>query len=571
MKDGRCFSAMIPVPKEVDVLVLGSGAGGMTAALSAAILGLDALLVEKAAVLGGTTARSAGSVWIPNSRHALETDSTDNALTYLRNALGNRLRESLVMAFLRGGPEMIAFLEDQTSVAFRAYAHHPDYLATLEGATLSGRVLEPVPFDAAVLGSRLANLRKPLPEFMLFGGMMVDRTDIGHLLNAGKSIASMRHVARLVGRYAADRLRFGRGARLVMGNALIGRLYHSLLKRDVPILTSTAPLSLIEEKGRILGAVLENSNGTHELRCRRGVILATGGFSGNAVRRRELMPAALCAHTPVVETATGDGISLAEPAGGYLGAEYSSNGFWAPISLRTRPDGSRAVFPHLVLDRGKPGLIAVNPDGMRFVSEATNYHLFVEAMFAELQERPGEQCFLVCDDDFIGKYGLGMVRPRRLNLRRSVADGYAVRADSLVDLAARLRVPPAALAATVARHNTFAANGIDEDFGKGSDAYQRNLGDPAHGPNPCIGPLAKPPFYAVRIYPGDIGTSCGLVTNEHAQVLRKDGTCVTGLYACGNDMNSIMAGTYPGPGITLGPAMAFGFIAARHAAGSPLP
>jgi succinate dehydrogenase/fumarate reductase flavoprotein subunit len=560
---------MISVPKEVDVLVLGSGAGGMTAVLCAAALGLDVLLVEKAAVLGGTTARSAGSVWIPNSRHAPATDSPDNALTYLRNALGNRLDESLTAAFLRAGPEMIAFLEDRTSVKFRAYAHHPDYLATLEGATLSGRVLEPVPFDAAVLGSRLADLRKPLPEFMLFGGMMVDRTDVGHFLNAGKSVASMRHVARLVARYAADRLRFGRGARLVMGNALVARLYHSLLERDVAILTSTAPLRLIEEQGRILGAVLKNASGTHELRCRRGVILATGGFSGNAALRKQLMPAALCAHTPVVETATGDGLSLAEPAGGHLGAQHASNGFWAPVSLRTRPDGSQAVFPHLVLDRGKPGLIAVNPDGVRFVSEATNYHLFVEAMFVELRERPSQPCFLICDDDFIAKYGLGMVRPRRLNLRRSVADGYVVRADSLGDLAARLRIPPAALAATVARHNTFAASGIDEDFGKGSDAYQSNLGDPAHGPNPCIGPLAKPPFYAVKIYPGDIGASCGLVTNEHAQVLRQDGTGVTGLYACGNDMNSIMAGVYPGPGITLGPAMTFGFIAARHAAGRP--
>jgi succinate dehydrogenase/fumarate reductase flavoprotein subunit len=560
---------MSAVPKEVDVLVLGSGAGGMTAAVTAATLGLDVLLVEKADVLGGTTARSAGSVWIPNSRHAPASDGPDKALAYLRNALGNRLDEPLVAAFLRAGPEMIAFLEDRTSVAFRPYAHHPDYLATLEGATLSGRALEPVPFDAAVLGARLAKLRKPLPEFMLLGGMMVDRTDIGHLLNAGNSLASLCHVAGLVGRYAIDRVRFGRGARLVMGNALIGRLYHSLLERGVPILTSTTPLRLIEEQGRVLGAVLENSSGPQEVRCRRGVILATGGFSRNAALRKELTPAALCLHSPVVETATGDGITLAGGAGGYLGTHHASNSFWAPISLRTRPDGSQAVFPHLVLDRGKPGLIAVNSDGARFVSEATNYHLFCEAMFAELRGRAAEPCFLICDDDFITKYGLGMVRPRRLNLRKLVAEGYVVRANSLADLAAGLRLPAPTLAATVARHNTFAATGVDEDFGKGSDAYQRNLGDPAHKPNPCIGSLTKPPFYAVRIYPGDIGASCGLVTNEYAQVLRKDGSSVAGLYACGNDMNSIMAGTYPGPGITLGPAMAFGFVAARHAARDP--
>jgi succinate dehydrogenase/fumarate reductase flavoprotein subunit len=556
------------VPKEVDLLVLGSGAAGMTAALTASLLELDVLLVEKAAVVGGTTARSAGSVWIPNTRHAPASDSMGETLTYLRNALGNRLRDTMISAFLRAGPEMIAFLEDNTEVAFRPYAHHPDYLATLDGATLSGRALEPVPFDAVVLGSHFADIRAPLPEFMLLGGMMVDRTDIGHLLNARNSFASLRHVARLVARYAAARLRFKRGTRLVMGNALVGRLYHSLLARGVPVLASTQALRMIEQNGRVRGAVLQAADGTHEVHCRRGVVLATGGLSRDAALRRSLMPAALCADSPVVDTATGDGRRLAEPAGGHVGAQHASTGFWSPVSLRRRRDGSQAVFPHLVLDRGKPGLIAVNPDGKRFVSEATNYHLFTEAMFAELRGRAEQACFLICDDDFIGKYGLGMVRPRRINLRGAIADGYVVRADTLADLAARLQLPPDALAATVARHNEFAATGIDADFGKGSDAYQRNLGDAAHTPNPCIGALAKPPFYAVRIYPGDIGASAGLVTNEHAQVLRPDGTEVEGLYACGNDMDSIMAGIYPGPGITLGPAMTFGFIAARHAAGS---
>ena len=253
---------MVSLPREVDVLVLGSGAGGMTAALTAATLGLDVALVEKAAVLGGTTARSAGSVWIPNSRHAPVTDSPDNALRLSAQRARQSAARVVRLAFLRAGPEMVAFLEDRTTVAFRPYAHHPDYLATLEGATLSGRALEPVPFDAAVLGPRLADLRMPLPEFMLFGGMMVDRTDIGHLLNARRSIASMRHVAKLVARYAVDRLRFGRGARLVMGSALVGRLYQSLLRRDVVILTSTHALRLIEENGRVVGAELKSASGT---------------------------------------------------------------------------------------------------------------------------------------------------------------------------------------------------------------------------------------------------------------------------------------------------------------------
>ncbi len=553
-------------PGVVDVLVLGSGAGGMTAALTASVLGLDTLLVEKAEVLGGTSALSAGSVWIPNSRHAPRDDDPRDAATYLHEALGNHYQDSLIEAFLRAGPQMIDFLADNSDVAFRAYPYHPDYLATLKGARLSGRALEPLPFYAAALGQELRRLRKPIPEFTLFGGMMVDRTDIGHLLNANKSVGSAWHATKLVARYLADAVRFGRGARLVMGNALVGRLYHSLRKRRVEVLTATTVRGLTAGEGGVGGAILQRGEETFEVRCRRGVILATGGFSRNPVLRRQLMPASLGVESPVAESVTGDGLALAAPFGGHLGSQRSSNSFWAPVSLRTRADGSTAVFPHLVLDRGKPGLIAVNPAGVRFVSEATNYHLFVEAMFAELERHAAGNCFLICDDEFIAKYGLGMVRPRRLNLRAAITEGYLVQANSIAELAERLGLPGEALAQTVAGHNGFAVTGIDTDFAKGSDAYQRNLGDAGHRPNPCIGLLAKPPFYAVKIVPGDIGASCGLVTDAHAQVLRADGSRIAGLYACGNDMNSIMRGIYPGPGITLGPAMTFGYIAARHAA-----
>jgi succinate dehydrogenase/fumarate reductase flavoprotein subunit len=549
--------------RHIDLLVLGGGAAGMTAALTAAVLGLDVQLVEKTDVVGGTSARSAGSVWVPNSRHSPPgSDSPENAWRYLRAVLGNGLDETRVRAFLAAAPEMVAFLEDNTAVALRAYAHHPDYRATLEGATLSGRVLEPVPFDASVLGSDFAKLRPPLPEFMLLGGMMVDRADIGHLLNAGRSFASLRHDAGLVARYATDRLRFARGTRLVMGNALVARLYYSLLQRRVPILLSTDTLSLTQSDGRITGAVLQ-SGGTRIAVRSRGVVLATGGFSHNAEMRQRLLPPAVSAHSPVAEGAQGDGITLGEHAGGCLSIG-EGNGFWSPVSLRRRRDGSIAVFPHLVLDRGKPGLIAVDSRGRRFVSEAVDYHRFAEAML--LASSPGQPCFLICDDAFIAKYGLGMVRPRRINLRRALADGYVRQAHTLEALAQAIGVPAEALAHTVARHNGFARTGVDEDFGKGSDAYQQNLGDPLHRPNRCIGPIDKPPFYALAIYASDIGTSCGLRTNEFAQVLRADVSPISGLYACGNDMASIMAGAYPGPGITIGPGMTFAFIAARHVA-----
>jgi succinate dehydrogenase/fumarate reductase flavoprotein subunit len=489
-------------------------------------------------------------------------------LRYLHAVLGNRLDETRVRAFLGAAPEMVSFLEDNTAVAFRAYAHHPDYRATLEGATLSGRVLEPVPFDASVLGKEFTRLHPPLPEFMVLGGMMVDRTDIGHLLNATRSFASLRHSVGLFARYGADRVRFPRGARLVMGNALVARLYYALLQRRVPILFATQTLSLTQATGRTTGALLQRNGTRITVRSRGGVVLATGGFSQNGAMRRRLLPAALCAHSPVAEGAQGDGIELGQAAGARLSSsdDGAVNGFWSPVSLRRRRDGSLAVFPHLVLDRGKPGVIAIDPRGRRFVSEAIDYHRFAAAMVTALAGASERPCFLLCDDAAMAKYGLGMVRPGRIKLRQALQEGYLTQAPTLEALAQAIGIPGEALAQTVARHAGFARTGVDEDFGKGSDAYQRNLGDPHHGPNPCIGAIDKPPFYALPIHPSDIGTSCGLVTDEFARVLRDDASPVAGLYACGNDMASIMAGAYPAPGITIGPGMTFGFIAARHAA-----
>jgi len=554
--------------REVDLVVLGAGAGGMAAALTAATLGLEVVLLEKAAVAGGTTAISAGSVWVPNSRHDQPDDSVERARTYLQATVGDRLRPELCEAFLARGPEMVAYLEDNSEVRFRAYAYHPDYLATAEGATLKGRVLEAVPFDGRRLGRNLGLLRRPLPEFTLFGGMMVDRTDIGHLLNANRSFRSLRHALGLVGRYGLDRLRWPRGTRLVMGNALAGRLLFSALRSGVELRTGTAVSGLIETDGRIDGVVLPDGR---RLLARRGVVLATGGFSRHPELRRRLLPEPVAEHSPLVESVTGDGVDLGLDAGGRLGEGHAEASFWAPMSTRRRADGSTAVFPHFVLDRGKPGLIAVDRTGRRFLNEATTYSLFGQAMYAANRERPCIPCFFVCDHPFVLKYGLGMVRPRGLNLAGAVADGYVTRADSVADLARALGIDPAALEDSVARNNRYAADGFDPEFGKGGDAYQRNLGDPAHGPNPCLGPIATPPYYAIRVQPGDIGASVGLVTDADARVLDSGGRPVPGLYACGNDMDSMMAGIYPGPGITIGPAMTFGWIAARHAARSNAP
>lgn len=547
--------------------MLGAGAGGMTAALTGSLLGLEVELLEKAEVVGGTTAISAGSVWVPNSHHAPPgSDSLEQARRYLGAVVGDRLRPALCDAFLTSGPEMVRFLEAYAGIRLRAYRHHPDYLADAPGATLAGRVLEPIPFDARRLGGHFRLLRDPMPEFTLLGGMMVDRTDVGHLLHATKSIASSRYALRLIARHGRDRLRHHRGTRLVMGNALAGCLLHALFRQGVAIRTRTRVLGLIQRSGRIEGVTMATANGARRLRARCGVVLATGGFSRHPVLRRQLLPEPMPEHSPLVPTVTGDGVDLGLAAGGRLGAGHADASFWAPVSIRGRRDGSTAVFPHFVLDRGKPGLIAVDATGRRFVNEATPYHLFGLAMFEAHRARAAIPCFFVCDHAFILKYGLGMVRPRGLGVAQAVADGYLTRSATLAGLAAALGLDRAALQETVVRNNQFAGTGVDADFGKGSSAYQRNLGDPSHGPNPCLGAIGWPPFYAIRVWPGDIGASIGLVTDENACVLNADDRPVPGLYACGNDMDSLMAGAYPGPGITLGPAMTFGYLAARHAA-----
>jgi succinate dehydrogenase/fumarate reductase flavoprotein subunit len=548
-----------------DVVVAGAGGAGMAAALFAAIAGRRVLLVERTALLGGTTAFSAATTWIPNSQHARDGDSPEQAAHFLRQVVGNRSGEAMRQAFLRAGPSAIACLEANSEVKFRARPLHPDYVQEAEGATLAGRALEPLPFDGRRLGRLLALLRPPIQEFTVLGGMMVDRDDVGHLLRMTKSWASFRHAARLLGRHAADRLRHDRGTRLVMGNALIGRLLFSLAARGVEIVTEAEITDFLRDEHGVAGVVLAHRGTERRIAARGGVILATGGFNRHPARRAEMLPA-VPIHCPGAPGHTG---ALHDLALG-LGARYGEGGlepvFWAPVSVRRRPDGSEAVFPHFVLDRGKPGMVTVNAAGRRFVNEATSYHLFVRAMLASHATVPTIPAFLITDAAGLKKYGLGMVRPGGRGLAPFLADGYLTEAPTPDALAAKLGIDAAGLRETVAAMNRYAATGTDPEFGRGSTPYHRVNGDASVGPNPNLGPIGTPPFYAVRLYPGDIGAATGLVTDTDARVLGRGDRPIGGLYACGNDMHSIMGGTYPGPGITIGPGIAFAWLAAGHAA-----
>ncbi len=549
-----------------DVIVIGSGAAGLSAALFASIAGQKPLLIERTGLIGGTSALSAATTWIPNSRHAASVpgeDSPQKALQFLDAAVGNRAPADLRRAFIASGPKAIDVLEDHSEVHFRAYATHPDYEQQYEGATLRGRALEPVPFDGRVLGAALNAIRPPIPEFTIFGGMMVDRTDISHLLNLRHSAKSVRHAARILGHYGRDRIAGRRGTRLVMGNALVGRLLASLIGRKVPVLLETEVTSFITENGAVRGLVAEQGGVTRHLRA-SAVVLAAGGFNRNAQRRAQMLPSPMPELSPAAPGHTGALQEMALLLGARFGEGGLDNAFWAPVSTRQRPDGSTAVFPHFVLDRSKPGTLCVDQTGRRFVNESVSYHRFARAMFEANASRPTIPCFIITDAKGLKKYGLGMARMGTRDFAPFIKDGYLIEAQSLAALAVKLGMEPAVLEATVARMNGFAATGIDLEFARGSTPYQTANGDAAHGPNPTLGPLTFAPFYAVRLWPGDIGAATGLVTDVDARVLKADNSPIDGLYACGNEAQSIMGGVYPGPGITIGPAITFAYRAVEH-------
>jgi succinate dehydrogenase/fumarate reductase flavoprotein subunit len=551
-----------------DVIVLGSGAAGMAAALTASVEGCRVLLIERSDRIGGSTAISGGAVWAPlnaQSAAAGHPDTVDKVWTYLQNTVGDAAPEAMQRAYINAGPGMVEWMHRHTQLRLVARTFSPDYYPDRDGAAMGGRSLDPAEFDGRLLGRHFSQLRDPLPEFMVLGGMMVSMTDAKHLLAVTKSFASWKHGMKLVLRYASDRLRgYHRGTRLLLGNALAARLFRSVLDRGIEYRLSTQVTELLREQGRVCGVTLADG-GT--LRATRGVVVATGGFPWSESLRSELYPQPTGPWSMSPQGNRGEGIALSRQAGAAMGTGHSDAAFWAPVSLLQRPDGSTVRYPHLVWDRAKPGLMAVNGAGQRFVNESTSYHEFVRGMYrSHATGVPTFPAFLVADADFVERWGLGLALPGGRPREHLVQAGYLVKAASLAELAAALKIDATNLQAAAEQFNRAAEQGVDSAFGKGSTAYNRYLGDADHQPNPCLGPLRRAPFYAVRVYAGDIGTACGIATDEHARALDAQGQPIDGLYVVGNDMQSVMGGQYPAPGITLGPALTFGWLAGRHVA-----
>lgn len=569
------MTAASGIPKtEYDVIVAGSGAGALATAVTAAHAGLDVLVVEKEALFGGTTARSGGVMWVPCNPKAMDLGIDDTiaaARTYMQGEAGPHFDAKRVDAFLENGPRMVDFFEQKTALKFVAVPEFSDYHPTAPGGRPGGRSILAAPFDAGELGKEIKRLRPPLREITFVGMMFNASQEVSHFFNCTRSLRSAVYVARRLAQHAREMLVHGRAQRLTNGNALAARLVKSAMDLGVPIWTSVPVKKLMIEGGCVRGVEITRDGRPVVLRARRGVVLATGGFPQDPQLRKQLFPHAPTGEehwSPAPPGNTGDGWRLAETAGARTDGSLPNNGAWIPVSLVPRRSGPPGVFPHLI-DRYKPGVIAVGRDGKRFVNEAHSYHDFGQAMQKACAGLPEAVAWLVCDHRALRRYGLGFVKPFPLPLFPHLRSGYLVRGRTPAELAQRIGVDAVGLERTIAQFNLHAAKGEDPEFGKGSTAYNRFLGDPAHKPNACVAPLETGPYYAIKVGMGDLGTFAGVVTDEKARVLGANRAPIPGLYAVGNDALSVMGGAYPGGGITLGPALTFGYIAGRQLAAEP--
>ncbi|MFJ4345481.1 FAD-dependent oxidoreductase [Pseudomonas sp. NPDC089401] len=560
----------MPQPTDCDVLVIGSGAAGLAAAVTAAWHGQKVILVEKDDVFGGATAWSGGWAWAPRNplaRRAGIHEDIEQPRTYLRHELGEQYDAERVDAFLEACPHMVAFFENHTALQFAEGNGIPDMHGDTPGAALGGHQLIAAPYDARAVGALLPRLRRTMRETSFMGMPIMAGSDLAAFLDMTRSPRALLHVCKRFGRHLYHLARHGRAMHLVNGVALVARLAKSAEDLGVQLLESTPARRLLMEDGKVLGAVVDGAQGMRSIRA-RAVVLAAGGFPHDSARRQQLVPrhaSELLALPP--PGCSGDGLRLGEAAGGVVATDLKSPVAWAPVSKVAHRDGSIGHFPHII-ERGKPGIIGVLADGKRFVNEAHGYYDYVSAMLAAVPQDQQACSWLICDHRFQRRYGLGHARPAPLPVGPHVRSGYLKRAATLEQLAAQCGIDPAGLSATVADFNAHARHGQDPAFGRGSTPFNRKQGDPRHtGPNPCVAPLEQAPFYAVKVQPGCFGTFAGLRTDGHARVLDAAGQPIGGLYAAGTDMASVFGGWYPSGGINLGPALTFGYVAGRHISG----
>jgi len=558
---------------ECDALIVGSGAGALCAALTACHAGLDVLVLEKEPWFGGASARSGGGLWIPGNKLGAAAgiaDSREEMMTYFRHEAGPLFDEARVTAFLDNGPRMLDFVTANSPVRFVLLQGVSDYHPHHPGGKSEGRAIMAASLSAKLLGREIKRLRRPM-KVSTFMGMQIGIEDFRYFYTAGRNLKSFLHVTRMVLRSMIERIVHGQPMRLASGNALVGGLAASCFGSGVRIMTS-APVRALRTTGdAVTGAVAEIDGRMVDIMARKGVLLATGGFPHDSERRARLFPSG--ARNPEVWSLmpygnSGDGLRMGEAVGAHVEEAMRCAVALSPMSRVDTDEGEMRSFP-VFSTRGNPGKLAVKRNGRRFVDEASSYHDFSVGLLAASQGEPDAIAYVISDHRSIRRYGLGFAHPYPMPLGPHLRSGYVIRGETIGELAEKAGIDAEALTQTVETFNANARTGIDPDFGRGSNAYDRWAGDPAHKPNPCLGPLEQGPYYAVRVFAGAVGTFAGLMTNANAQVLRRDGSVIPGLYAAGNDLASITGGDYIGGGCTIGPAMTFGYIAGKHMGGQP--
>ncbi len=547
------------LPDTVDVIVVGAGGAGMTAALAARKHGLDTVLIEKSGYFGGSTARSGGGVWIPGNyalRDAGQADAPEQAKLYLDSIVGDDVPKARRDTYIDRGPEVMDFIRAQTPVRFRWVPDYADYHPEQPGGRARGRSVEPVPLDARFLGEELGRLH---PQYTKApANLIVTQADFRKISLGLRTVRGPVTMAKVLLRRMVSLLR---GQKMfAMGNALAIGLRKGLLDAGVPVHYETELTDLVIEDGRVVGVVVTRDGASRTVRARRGVVLGSGGFERNLEMREKYQPSPTSVEwTTGSQFNTGGGVLAGIAAGAHT--DLLDDAWWGP----TIPLPSGPWF--CLAERNLPGSIIVNSAGQRFMNEALPYVEAVHAIYrGEATGVSHVPAWMVIDQRYRNRYLFAGLSPRQPFPGRWYKNGTVKKAATLAGLAAEIDVPAEALAATVSRFNGFAGSGVDEDFHRGESAYDKYYSDPTVKPNPSLHAIDQGPFYAVKIVPGDLGTKGGLVTDERARVLRPDGSVIPGLYAAGNVSAAVMGRTYAGPGATIGPALTFGYLAAEDIA-----
>ena len=561
---------------EFDVVVVGSGAGALLAAIRAADEGLHALVVEKMPLLGGTSATSGGGIWIPDNHDMGKAglrDSIDAAFRYVKASARGLASDDRILAYVETARHMAHYL-GQIGVPYRCVPTYADYYPTLEGAMPGGRTMDPLDFNAAKLGVDDLNLMRPTcPGQLIFGRMHINAFDARSML--ARERKSKFVLMWIMARYFLDypwRRKTRRDRRLTGGQALLGGLFTALRERQIPLWLDCPMQSLVHENGRVTGVVVRRNGQDVRVTARRAVVLGAGGFERNQAMREQYLPKptdqAWTATPP--DANTGDAIRAAAAVGADL--HLMAHTWGAPTLFVPKEEKFRALF----VERSLPGCMVVNARGERFLNESGPYPEFQQAMFANQAQTGGAvPAWIVFDADFRAKYPIGPMMPSAAipdsKLRKSWLNTVYWKGETLAELAQQIGVDPQGLQASAQRMSEFARTGKDLDFGRGDNVFDRYYGDVNVQPNPNLAPIAKGPFYAMKLHPGDIGTKGGLMTDRDARVLDAQGQVIEGLYCVGNNSASVMGPSYPGAGSTLGPAMTFAYRAVAQMVGKSIP